>query len=253
MKFSLETKELREILESIQVKGKYAGTSGYTNSSLGTIVQMSLTDNTLTIYNGDATFIVRADIEVNGIENGQCICDVSTILSYLKTFGETTMFHSVDFITLSSDRKKATVPRIIQHDTSNYDRVTALLKDVQYSAIPNELPKFNQHKFEGCFTIDSGVFSSCMQSMELVKAGTFKIDFTDAHALTLSSRQSVENRYEETVFPSHSLGEGATVEFTSPLHKFFKKNQNLNFFVRDDFPILIMAYDRLVLKAPAIN
>lgn len=253
MKFSMNTKEMREIFESIQVKGKYASSSGFTSSSLGTTVHLILNDNNLRIFNGDATFIVRADITVLGEEDGTCTCDVSQILSYLKTFSESVTFHSTDFITLTSGSKKATVPFIIGHDTTIYNTVTQRLGDANYEVSPTQALSFGKTAFEGIFSVTSDDFASCMQSMELVKAGTYKLDFGENHEVKFSSRKSTENRYEEVLTTVHAHGEPATVEFTSPIHKFFNKNQLLNFFVKDEFPILIMANDRLLVKAPAVS
>lgn len=253
MKFSMNNKEMKEIFDSIQVKGKYAGTSGFSNSSLGSTVQLILNGNNLRIYNGNATFIARADITVTGEENGSCVCDVTKVLSYLKTFSDTVTFTSNDFITLQSGNKKATIPLITGHDTSVYDRITQMVGDTGYTLSPTEMPSFGSSSYEGAFVVTSDGFSSCMQSMELVKAGTYRLDFTDDARVVFSSRQSTENRYQERLTTVHTHGDAATVEFTSPLHKFFNKGQLLNFYVKDEFPILIVAEDRLVVKAPSVS
>lgn len=254
MKFSMKTKEMREVFESIQVKGKYASSTGFTSSSLGATIHLILQGNNLVIFNGNTTFIARANISVAGEEDGTCTCDVLQILSYLKTFGESVVFQSADFITLTSGNKKATVPYIIGHDTSIYNTITQTLglDTVAYEVSPTQT-KVGKFSFEGIFSVTSDDFASCMQSMELVKAGTYKLDFGENHEVKFSSRKSTENRYEEVLTSVHSHGEPATIEFTSPIHKFFNKGQLLNFFVKDEFPILIMANDRLLLKAPSIS
>ena len=249
----MDTKEMREIFESIQVKGKYAGSTGFTSSSLGTTIHLILNNNHLQIYNGNATFIVRADITVMGAENGSCTFDVVQVLSYLKTFGESVTFHSTDFITLMSGQKKATVPFITGHDISIYNTVAERLGDATYEASTVQTLSFGKTTFEGIFSVTSDDFTSAMQSMELVKEGTYKLDFLESQDVIFSSRKSTENRYEEVMTTIHAVGEPATVEFTSPMHKFFKKGQLLNFFVKDEFPILIMADDRLLVKAPAVS
>jgi len=253
LKFTIDNKKMKEVFDSIQVKGKYAGSSGFSSSSLGTTVQLTLTGNNLRIYNGNATFIVRADITVEGEENGSCVCDVSKILSYLKTFSDAVTFTSSDFIMLSSANKRATVPLITGHDTSVFERITQMLGDATYQLHPTTLLSFGKSSYEGAFSLLSGSFASCMQSMELVKAGTYKLDYKDGGEVVFSSRQSTENRYEEQMVTTHTHGEAATIEFTSPIHKFFDKNQLLNFYVKDEFPILIMAEDRLVVKAPSVS
>jgi hypothetical protein len=63
----------------------------------------------------------------------------------------------------------------------------------------------------------------------------------------------VQNRYTETITPVSVLGEAASLDYTSPIHNFFDKEQLLNFYVKDDFPLLIVAEDRMILKAPQIG
>ena len=68
-----------------------------------------------------------------------------------------------------------------------------------------------------------------------------------------STRLNVQNKYDETLTPVFALGEPATIEFSGPLYSFFKKEQLLNFYVKDEFPLLVIAADRLLIKAPYIN
>jgi hypothetical protein len=49
------------------------------------------------------------------------------------------------------------------------------------------------------------------------------------------------------------LGEPATIEFSGPLYSFFKEGQLLNFYVKDDFPLLVVSDDRILIKAPYVN
>ena len=77
-------------------------------------------------------------------------------------------------------------------------------------------------------------------------------DFNNG-VLNVSTRQNVTNKYEETITPAFPTGEPATVEFSSPIYAFFEKDQMLNFYMRDDFPLLVVANDRMLLKAPHIS
>ena len=82
-----------------------------------------------------------------------------------------------------------------------------------------------------------------------------KVKLDKNETITLSTRQSITNKYEETLTPLFitNPNEGATVEFSSPLYAFFKKDQMLNIYMKDEFPLLIVANDRILLKAPHIG
>ena len=45
MKFSIDSKDLSNALDSMQVRGKHLTTSGFGNSNIGSYVYMSLEDN----------------------------------------------------------------------------------------------------------------------------------------------------------------------------------------------------------------
>ena len=96
-------------------------------------------------------------------------------------------------------------------------------------------------------------FKSAIKTCELVKSGIYKLDKNET--ITLSTRQSITNKYEETLTPLFitNPNEGATVEFSSPLYAFFEKDQMLNIYMKDEFPLLIVANDRILLKAPHIG
>jgi hypothetical protein len=56
LKFAANTKEITEALESIQGKGKYLTSSGFSSNSMGSYVYMNLEGRILNLWNGAATF-----------------------------------------------------------------------------------------------------------------------------------------------------------------------------------------------------
>ena len=91
-----------------------------------------------------------------------------------------------------------------------------------------------------------------MKAVESVGSGVFKLDF-DGESLTISSSKLNESYSEVLEFGEKlwaAYGEEATVEWSGPLHKFFKKDQLLTFYVLDDAPLVIIADDRRLVKAP---
>jgi len=261
MKFTVDSAELKEALESLQVKGKALSNSGFSNTNIGSYVYMTLTENSLNIWNGNPTFVVNINLEVEGETNGTVIADSNTILPYLKAFGENVVFSVGDFITITSGQRGASIPVIVNHPNMDaIDRLSKMVTHVSYQPQPLMLFNFGKSKFEGAFTLTHKQFTSCIKTCELVKSGVYKLDFNYIKSLNqkflrpkFSTRQNVQNKYSETLTPVFILGEPATIEFSGPLYSFFKKEQLLNFYVKDEFPLLVVADDRLLIKAPYVN
>ena len=251
MKFTIDAKVMMKALEDIQGKGMYLGDKGFSNSKLGQYVVMELQDTTLSLWNGDTTFGLNLELTVvTAEENGTFIGSAEMIIPYLKKFGGNVNVAYDDFLTITSGNKKASVPAAIQHPNMDaITRIKQMVVDVEFETIPKRLWQFGSAKFEGCFQMISESFSDCMGLCELVKSGVYKLDY-DGEGVTLSTENGTANTYKETLTVIQSIGEAATLQFSGPLHKFFKDTPLINFYVKDEFPLLIVGTDRMVVKAP---
>tara|TARA_B110000444_G_C18808340_1_gene581199 strand:- start:390 stop:1157 length:768 start_codon:yes stop_codon:yes gene_type:complete len=250
LKFVANTKLISEALESIQGKGKYLTSSGFTNNSMGLYVYMKLEGRSLNLWNGDSTFGMNITLEVLGGEDGEFICNTKTILPYLKKFGEVTLFEGDDFLKLSSDTKTASVARVVNHPNMEVlTRLNTMLEHITYVEEPEELPAFGSSSYEGAFTLEQSVFSDCISSCELAQHGAYKLDYNGT-SVEFSTGATIQNQFKEILSPNNNIGEPATLEFSGPLHKFFPKNSKINFYVKDEFPLLLVSEDRKLVKAP---
>jgi len=236
LKFATNTKDITEALESIQGKGKYLTSSGFSSNSMGSYVYMNLEGRILNLWNGDATFGMNITLQVLGAEDGDFICDTQVILPYLKKF--------------SSDNKTASVSRVVNHPNMTVlTRLNTMLEHISYDEEIETLPKFGSSNFEGAFTLEQSVFADCISSCELAKHGAYKLDY-DGTSVEFSTGSTIQNKYKETITPDQNTGEPATLEFSGPLHKFFPKKSKINFYVKDEFPLLLVSEDRKLVKAP---
>ena len=253
MKFNVDSNELKEALESLQVKGKHLTNNGFSSGSFGSIFHARLTANTLSLYNGETTFMVKVSLEVEEVEAGRVVADSSLILPYLKSFDGEISFTVGDYITLSNGRKNANIPKIVQHPHEEaLFRLIQMTVHVNYEPQPRTLFAFGNSNFEGAFSLNQGDFQKAVKNCELVKSGIYNLNFHE-NELKLSTSMNTTNSYDETLTPVFVLGESATLDFSSPLYSFFKKDQLLNFYVRDEFPLLIVADDRMIVKAPHVG
>ena len=250
MKFVVNNKQMEKALTDIQGKGKYLGNGGLGSSKMGSYFYMTLNDNSLEIWNGDATFGMNITLTVEGVTNGSFIGDANFIIPYLKKFGESVFFESGDFLKLTSGTKKASLPMVVNHPNMDaISRIREMVKHISYEEALDKLWSFGSKTFEGAFQLNSDIFNEAISLCELVKSGVYKLNYLGGN-VTFSSRATASNQYEQTIELASAIGEDATLEYSGPLHNFFEKGQTLNFYVKDEFPLIIVANNRMILKAP---
>lgn len=255
MKFEINALTLKKGLEDIQVKGKHLTSKGFSNSNFGSNVFAQCTGNELRLYNGDTIFLASLGVTVTNelTTSSEVSFDSSSLIPYLKSFGNQTItFEAGDYITIIAGAKKASVPKLVNHpNIEAVQRLKNMVAHIRYEPQPQTLWKFGNFNFEGAFSITNNYFIDCIKNCELVKSGIYKLDFNQN--VTISTTETVTNSYTETINPVFRLGEPATLQFSGALHSFFEKEQLLNFYVRDESPILIVANDRMLMKAPHVG
>jgi len=258
LKFTIDSKLLETSLDSMQVRGKHLTTSGFGNSNIGTYVYLSLEGNILKLYNGDNTFMVILSITVEGETNGSTIVDSKSMIQYLKTCSGNISFEADDFISIVQANKVRNMPRVILHP--NMDSITNIknmVSHIVYQPQPNTLFNFGKTAFEGSYTLSQKQFKDAIKACELIHSGIYTLNYNPpegehAPIVDISSR-NVGDVYSESITPVFGIGEPATLEFSGPLYSFFKPEQMLNVYMRDEFPLLIVASDRMLIKAPYVN
>jgi len=253
MKFTINALKLQKALENLQVKGKHLTSGGFSNSNLGTDVYATLEDNTLTLLNGSSLFLVRIQIQVNGDTNGQVSFDSTAIIPYLKSFKEDIIFAVGDYVSITCGTKKASIPKLVRHEQEeSIINLRNMTDHIRYEAEVNNLFTFGKTTFEGAFTISQETYANCIKLCELVGSGVYTLNFNEGQ-VTLSTTQNAQKNYTETIRPERQIGEPATLDFSGALHSFFDKDQFLNFYVKDECPLLIVSNDRLIMKAPYVG
>ena len=258
MIFNVESKLLTKALEDIQGKGMYLGDKGFSNSKLSPYVFMELEGNVLRLWNGDSTCGITLSIEVTGHSNGSFTGSAETIVPYLKKFdGEIAVSYN-DFLSVGGGSKTASIPAAIQHP--NFDAITRIrqmISDISFDPVPEKLYDFGSKKFEGAFQLTSEIFNDAISGCELVKSGVYLLDYFPPEegtglpsALQIESTNGTANTFCQSIRPIHGIGEPATLQYSGPLHKFFKDQPLINFYVRDEFPLLIVGHSKMAVKAP---
>ena len=238
-----------DAIKKMEVKGKYLKEGGLLSGKLKDYFYCSLKGNLLSFWNGNTTFVVNYDVHVTGEEDGEFFGSVSKMLDYMKKFDGETHFHVSDFISVTDGRKSASLPKVVNHpDWASIERTKGMLSHISYEAELQNKFYFGSKEFEGVFQTYGKDFDESISFLELCRSGVYRLDF-DGEACTFGSSSGIQNSTCSLEL-TQAIGEAATLEYTSPLHSFFDKNELINFYVRDDFPILIVSHNKKVLKAP---
>lgn len=255
MKFTIDAKEFRTGLEDIMGSGKYAQTGGIKAGILSEYVFLDLTENNdsnLALWNGDGSYINKIVLNATILDDttNNATVNIKTLLPFLKKMSGEIEIAIHDRVTISSLNTEITLPRVNQHP--HHEVIQRLyLMDLKLGG--TEMPQFNGTSFEGSFEMPTADFKEVINQCELIGTGVYKLDFKvdgqTSNEVTISSRVVGVKEYTTTVSVENGKGDSATVAFTGPLHRFFK-GETITFYVKDEFPILIVGDDRLLVKVP---
>ena len=258
MKFTIDAKGFRTGLEDIMGSGKYAQSGGVKSGVLSEYTYLDLKDNPnntafglLALWNGDGSYINKIVLDVTILDDStnNATVNIKTLLPFLKKMSGEIEIAIHDRVTISSANTNITLPRVNQHP--HHEVIQRLyLMDLN---LDGEMPQFNGKAFEGSFDMATADFKEVINQCELIGTGVYKLDFKvdgqTSNEVMISSRVVGVKEYNTIVSVENGKGYSATVAFTGPLHKFFK-GDTITFYVKDEFPILLVGEDRLLVKVP---
>jgi len=249
MKFTVDAKAFRTALEDVMGGGKYAQSGGVKSGILSEYVYLDMGTTGLDLWNGDGSYINKITLDITILDDStrNAVVNIKTLLPFLKKLKEEIEITIYDNVLISTQDTDITLPRVTQHPHHEVIQ-RLLLMDLK---LENELPQFNGVSFEGKFDLPVSVFKDAIERCELIGTGVYKIDWNvkNINELKISSSVTGVKEYITTVEVSNGFGDSATVCFTGPLHRFFD-NGDITFYVKDEFPILIVGEDRLLVKVP---
>ena len=256
MKFTVNAKELVGALTDTLLKGKYLTGGGLSGSSLPEEFYAELEGNTLSLWNADIinSLVVKINLEVEGEKNGSFTAESKLLIQYLKKFSGDVEIESGDILTIKSENSKVSQPLKIEHTSDTTIKVLKpRLEKIHFEENLETLFEFGKGKFEGAFQLDSNTFADYIKLCELVGSGVYSLNYEhDKNKVSLSSSSTNSNRFETFIELESNIGESATIDFCDPVHALFK-DEVLNFYLKDDFPMLIVGENKILMKAPRIS
>ena len=251
MKFTIDSKELKNILQIVALRGKY--NQGYTSkvSGLSSQVYIEATPNMVYFYNGDpSTFVVyRHECEA---EEGVFCVDSNMMVNYL-TDGDATIIHKEGKIKMLIGSSIVTFPSVMRSEHLNIVmKLKPFLYNLDYDAIKeNESIKVTPLlSMKSRFLVRTQEFSDAMNLAERVGNSVYKLDF-DGKGLTISSKT---NTHEVTtpIWTSTESTLPATVEVSLPVGKIlgYTDAPRVALCYEDDRPLVIATDEVTILRAP---
>lgn len=252
MKFTVnDGKYFTNAILNCTLKGKYFTSGGVKSKNLGDYVYLELVDNQLSIYNADETLALQQTMFVENIEEGSATVEASKLLQYLKKFGNNITMTITDLIRITGDNKSASLSIVVEHPHRNMiDVFKNRVKDYAFDSLLENYPAWSDKlTFNTKVVIETDKFIEAIDSCETVGTGIYKLDFGEE--FIISSTDDFSGFTSSFIVVNE--GEESTVEFTSPIHKFFNKNELMAVVFSDDSPILFLGDDRKLFKAPFVN
>ena len=253
MKIEINKKEFIDALKNVELKGKWSGTSGLSSKSLGSFIYFEIDDGKLTIINADESTVVVKHITIETEDEGAFCLDIDLLKKYMNKMSNTITINIGDVVTLTSEGKRATIPIVTQHPFLN--RIDAFMQYTlpTYSEDLTNIPRVGNISPSCGIQLSGSDFIDAIESCEIVNNGVYRFDYyeeddTSNAKLTISSAE-LNASYNETLTMLQDSGESATVLFSAPLHKFVNKKENINLFIGDDQPLILVTENGILFRA----
>lgn len=198
MKIKMNTKAMCNVLEDIQMKGKYHNGDTAKNSQLSNYAMLELhDDNTLTAYNADMTTIcsIRIPIiEAEGDERPLVTIEIDKTLKYLKTFSDTVTLDIDSYIKVSDDSSTASLPLVVSHPNAS------MIARIQGYEIDEDNPRFSKVQFETSIITTSDNLTDAVKRCDVLNNARYRFDVdVEDNTFMISSERSPTDRIETSV------------------------------------------------------
>ena len=100
MQIQVNKQDINEAMKNVELKGKWATTSGLSSKSLGKYIQFQLRDNQLLLINSDESTTAIKAISVETEDTGSFVLDIEMMKKYLSKMNDDILFEVEDTIVI---------------------------------------------------------------------------------------------------------------------------------------------------------
>ena len=256
MRIEMKKNEFNEMLDRVEMRGKYYDGESAKNGVLSNYVHMEVTWGGRTILtNGDNTtacIISSSDVLQDDGDSidGTCVLDITKLGKYLSPFEDEVTLSVDGFVTLDDGNNKAKLPVVVEHPAITMvnlvrERFDAILSEQDY-------PTFGKTKYDNMVKIPTTELLNAVKGCDVTNLARYKFVY-DGESLTLSSQRSMTDAFTADILIAESSGDGASVEFTGNITKFLGSDNYVTLYLRDDSPVIITTANSLLVKAPYLR
>ena len=258
MIIQIDKKEMIDSLKNVEIKGKWATTTGIVSKSLGKYIHFQVQDNLLLLANADESTAICVALSLDEeTEEGSFVLEINTLYKYLTKMNDTITLEVGETVVMKSDGKRATMPMVVEHPF--HGNLTRLV-----DRWPLDFDEdLSQVISLGVIDVRCGVqvtgrqLQDAISACKIVNSGLYKLDYRIADDIsnakfTISSEEVVSS-FKEEINMSQDIGESSTVYFSGPLHKAFAWEQKINIFIGDDQPIIMLAENTALIRAARLG
>jgi len=262
MELELDSKILVKAFTTVEMKGKYLGDSGLTNSSLGEFVKVfAVADGWRTGYyfcNGNNQTFVSYYVPALVEENDDFVLNGALLSKHLKNMsGDVTLIVD-DICAVNGVSKSLTVPVALIHPyeqaINTYMRLTR--EKCIYTEEVGELELRSNITLVNSANISSEELRDAITTCEAINVGVYTLKINDGGMQFMASDNVGGNVY--SYYECQTNGEAA-ISITSPIHKPFAGNSRLNVYFNNDWgetegqPLVIYSSNVCLIRAPYIQ
>tara|TARA_R110002020_G_scaffold153171_21_gene332465 strand:- start:1289 stop:2068 length:780 start_codon:yes stop_codon:yes gene_type:complete len=258
MEIKVNKKEMVDALKQVEIKGKWATTSGLSSKSLGKYIHFELREQQLFLVNSDesTTAVIHVDVETED-EDSSFVLDIENLKKYMVKMSDEITFEVNDTVVMKSAGKRATMPIVVEHPFDGRIRRFLNQYPITWESELETIPTVGVIDFNAGIQVSAEELYNAIDACEIVNNGIYKLNFMSSDDITrpqfiISSEEIISSYREELPF-NRVVGESATVLFSGPLHKFFGKKGTINIFIGDDQPIIMVTENSAIVRAPRIG
>ena len=251
MEITLDKRIFQEALNAVELKGKWFTATGLKNETLGVLVKIiAKPDEPKRGYHfinaNNQTFVdywIPAEVE----NESWAVIDIVKAKNYLKNMDGLVTLHLGNGAMLTSGMKSAEFPTFHLHSS---DGACDSFFRASMNVTPENEIEWGNFPITSGFIIPAESLNSIMKSCESVGNGVYKL-CTVNNGVVISSSNTQQDRYTESIHPMAVWGQDATVEYSGPIHTAFKSGL-VNVHFNDDSLLVMQNENLLVARAPYV-
>ena len=262
MELELDSKILLKALTTVEMKGKYLGDSGLTNSSLGEFVKVfAVAEGWRTGYyfcNGNNQTFISYYLPAIIEEDDDCVLNGALLSKHLKNINGDVTLSIFDICAIQSQRKSLSIPVALVHPyeqaLNTWLRLTK--ENCIYTEELGELELGQKIKIPNGANFSMSELRDAITTCEGINSGIYTISINQAGVAFMSSDDS--GGHISTSYDCVTQG-GSTISTTSPIHKPFTGNGRVNIYFNDDWgetqgqPLAIYSNNVCLIRAPYVQ